>query len=149
MKSLRQAGDANPIILDMMNNSINEKKRRYESYREYCYVDNKPRYAKASDALTQIMCEKVENANNGNKLQFQWPCVLKLCQNCREFEIHEEEKSLNQEDEIKFVHYLYHTRCTIHGLLGRELKQSETICTCYEDPTFLGKKVQYAPKRNQ
>ena len=27
MKRLRQAGDANPIILDMMNNPINEKKK--------------------------------------------------------------------------------------------------------------------------
>ena len=79
------------------------------------------------------MCKKVEN---NNKLQFQWPCVIKICQDCRPFEINEEEKSLNQEDEIQFVHYLYHTRCTIHGLLGREMKQSERVCTQCEDPSF-------------
>ena len=117
VNSLRDAGDVNPIISQLMNDTINDKKRRFEVYKEYCMEGNNPRYPKTSDALTQIMCEKVVLSN---KSQFQWPCVTGICQNCREFQIHEEVKSQNEEDEIYLVHYLYHTRCTVHGLLGCE-----------------------------
>ena len=90
------------------------------------------------------MCEKVVC---GNKSQFQWLCVTGNCQKCREFEIHEEEKSQNEEDEIHFVHYLYHTRCIVHGLLGREMKQSERVCIHCEDPSFVGKKGSICTKK--
>ena len=69
----------NPFILSLMNDSINNKKARFETYKQYCFGENSPRYPKASDALTQIMCPKVVAGNN--KSYFQWPCVIQHCQN--------------------------------------------------------------------
>ena len=137
-------GITNPLILNLINRSIIEKEERYNEYKNYCFHDNKPRYPKASDALTQIMCNKIQVGSNS---YFQWPCVIGHCSNCSEYEIHDEEKSENHEDEIQFVHYLYHTRCTVHGILGRELKQSERFCHICEDISFKGKKGTICTKK--
>ena len=79
----------NPIILNLINRSIDEKRKRYEDYKQYCFNGNEPSYPKASDALTQIMCNKVQVGTNS---YFQWPCVIGHCNNCSEYDIHDEEK---------------------------------------------------------
>ena len=91
------------------------------------------------------MCNKVQVGTNS---YFQWPCVIGHCNNCSEYDIHDEEKSENNEDVIQFVHYVYHTRCTTHGILGRELKQSERFCQICDDISYKGKKAQCVPKKN-
>ena len=52
---------------------ISWKKSDFESYLQFCFKNNGNRHEKASDALCEMMCPKVEV--NGKEF-FKWSCVL-------------------------------------------------------------------------
>ena len=124
-------------------------KTKLKDYKIFCGNEDAPRHQKCSEALNDLMCEKVEI--NG-KSYWKWKCVLGRCKACqnKSLETHQLERSHAPQDSITFQHYAETTRCSQHRVIGTKMAEKERVCQICESNVSMGvKKGKISTKKEK
>jgi hypothetical protein len=90
-----------------------ESQKLYEDYKSTFFLNDEPLHERPRHALKEIMCPPNQHVG-----LHHWGCVLRPCEKCPSYKIHDVE-SQDEDDApaICFHRYLNTTKCTVHGIL--------------------------------
>ena len=134
---------------NLLRSKCRQLKNRLMGYKDFSHPKNEPRHQKCSEALRELMCEKVKI--NGRE-HWKWKCVLRRCKECQNKKLitHPFETTLAPQDSITFQHYIETTRCSEHGVLGTKMLAKERVCKVCESSVSTGvKKGKISTKKEK
>jgi hypothetical protein len=104
-----------------------ESRKLHDEYNKTFLQNSEPLHERPRHALNEIMCSPNQDVG-----LHHWKCVLRRCDKCPSYKIHDiESQDDHDAPTIRFHRYLNTTKCSIHGILPLRSK----ICTeCEELP---------------
>ena len=112
-----------------------------KNYGDFAFPDGLVRHPKPSDALSEMMCSKIDCGGVGI---FKWKCVINKCKSCPSPKFHPIETNpyCDSDDTVHFEHYVKYSRCAKHGLLGKGDIKECTLCASSPQKAKISRKKE-------